>query len=96
MDAAPRFPIGPLEHVALASLGGQRCQTHDPGNREFDVPRIPVKHMAQLVGVSSRTWLRWQVEGGVPLWAADRAAVAIGRHPANIWPTFFDVDMEAS
>ena len=41
--------------------------------------------LARAVGVSPRTVHRWAI-AGIPTLAADRAAIAVGSHPANIWP----------
>lgn len=41
--------------------------------------------LAQQLGVSRRTVHRWIVDG-IPADQADRAAIAIGTHPANLWP----------
>ena len=41
--------------------------------------------LAELIGVSPRTIIRWR-HSGVPDHQADRAAIRVGLHPANIWP----------
>lgn len=41
--------------------------------------------LAQRIGVSRRTLHRW-ANHGIPTDQADRAAIAIGSHPACIWP----------
>jgi lambda repressor-like predicted transcriptional regulator len=45
----------------------------------------PARILAAQVGVSPRTVWRWHHLGLSDL-QADRAAVALGWHPANIWP----------
>lgn len=40
--------------------------------------------LARRVGVSLKTVHRWKASG-LPLWSADAAAVALGRHPAAVW-----------
>lgn len=40
--------------------------------------------LARTLGKSPRTLHRWKL-GGIPQWAADEAAIAIGSHPACIW-----------
>ena len=47
----------------------------------------PVAALARRLRVSSRTVWRWQ-RYGLDDHQADRAAVALGYHPANIWPTW--------
>lgn len=44
--------------------------------------------VAALVGVSTRTVHRWQ-RNGLTDTQADRAAVALGLHPANVWPDWW-------
>ena len=41
--------------------------------------------LAQQIGVSRRTVHRW-ISDGIPADQADRAAIAIGTHPACLWP----------
>ena len=43
--------------------------------------------LARRLGVDRRTVHRWQRAGLVPATTADRAAVRLGHHPAEIWPT---------
>lgn len=45
--------------------------------------------LAQRLGVSARTVWRWRASGLNPT-QADRAAIAAGLHPANIWPNWWD------
>lgn len=45
----------------------------------------PVAELADRVGVTRGTVHRWQ-HSGVDVWTADRVAVVLGRHPANVWP----------
>ena len=44
----------------------------------------PVSTLAVRVGVSSRTVWRWH-HNGLTDHQADRVAIALGYHPANIW-----------
>lgn len=58
-------------------------------------PRLPLEDLLRLVntfdavasrvGVAKKTVYRWREEGGVPLNAADRAAVRLGFHPSDVW-----------
>ena len=45
-----------------------------------------VSALARQLGVTRRTVHRWQHAGHVPARHADRAAVRLGHHPAEIWP----------
>jgi transposase len=44
------------------------------------------RELAERFGVTDRTIWRWK-RHGVPDAQADNAAVAIGEHPALVWPT---------
>jgi FixJ family two-component response regulator len=44
------------------------------------------RELAEQFGVTSRTIFRWRANG-IPDLQADRAAIAIGEHPAILWPT---------
>ena len=48
--------------------------------------RLPLGELAKSLGVAARTVHRWRATDTVPPMAADRAAVALGHHPAEIWP----------
>lgn len=88
--ADPRFPIEPLEALALASLGRRGLR-----GSGFGVPshRNPiyasVDEVAAEAGTTRRQWYRWRRQG-VPLWEADRMAVTLGRHPAELWPQWWE------
>ena len=43
--------------------------------------------LAAQLGVTRRTVHRWRRAGVVPARRADLAAVRLGHHPAEIWPT---------
>ena len=43
--------------------------------------------LALQLGVTRRTVNRWRSTGRVPADQADTAAVRLGHHPAEIWPT---------
>lgn len=47
---------------------------------------ISVNGLAREIGLPRRTVHRWHQAGAVPPASADRAAVALGHHPAEIWP----------
>jgi lambda repressor-like predicted transcriptional regulator len=63
-------------------------------------PRLPLEPLVQRCGSASalaratgieRTQLaRWRRDG-VPLDSADRVAIAVGRHPAEVWPDWYIV-----
>lgn len=47
-----------------------------------------VKRLATAVGVHTRTILKWQENGGVSLWVADRIATRLGVNAVRLWPTW--------
>lgn len=51
----------------------------------------PVAHLAQQIGVATRTVWRWHHRGLTDT-QADRAAIALGLHPANVWTHWNDPD----
>jgi hypothetical protein len=46
---------------------------------------------ARQLGVSSRTIVRWRGGQRMRITTADRAAVALGYHPAQLWPEWWDL-----
>jgi len=44
-----------------------------------------IETLAARIGVSRRTVHRWIIHG-IPAEQADRAAIALGTHPACLWP----------
>jgi hypothetical protein len=51
--------------------------------------RVSVTHLARLVGLDRRTIQRLARRDKLRVDAADRIAVALGRHPCELWPTWF-------
>lgn len=47
-----------------------------------------VRGLARVLDVTTATVYRWRREG-VPVYAADRAAVALGAHPGELWPAWW-------
>lgn len=47
------------------------------------------RQLAALTGFAARTIHRW-AHAGIQDIQADRAAVALGQHPSNIWPNWFE------
>lgn len=74
-----RFPVQPL-------LDAGRSTNPKVKNRENDSTRATV---AQLVGIHRDTLRKWERRGGLTPWAADRAACALGLHPASIWADWY-------
>ena len=47
--------------------------------------------LAYRLGFAGRTVCRWVEAGGIPVRDSDAAAVALGHHPADLWPGWCDV-----
>lgn len=47
-------------------------------------------HLARIAGINRRNLQTWR-HLGVPLKRADDIAVALGAHPCEIWPEWFDL-----
>lgn len=63
-----RYPIEPLVEIVAGRVG----------------PGPSAEAVAQRVGVTERTVLRWR-HNGLTRNAADHAATALYLHPVNIW-----------
>lgn len=50
-----------------------------------DVESFTTRTCAMMLGVTTRTVERFKASDRVPALAADRAAVALGVHPAEVW-----------
>lgn len=55
-----------------------------------DVHRTTLSELSRTSGYPLRTIQRWRVTG-IPRNSADQLACRLGLHPANIWPTWFDI-----
>ncbi len=55
----------------------------EPLTAEARAPTIGT--LATRIGVSRRTVHRWIIQG-IPANQADRASIAVGTHPACLWP----------
>ncbi len=49
-----------------------------------------LQRLAERLGCTARTLHRWKNDG-VPVAKADRAAIALGSHPAYIWPEHWNM-----
>jgi len=72
----PSFPAQPIVNL-------YRCSRHNGRDRGMR------QKLAADLGVSHRTLVRW-IEDGIPMFAADRAAVSLGFHPSNVWLDWFE------
>lgn len=78
----PRLPIAPLE----AWLNARYSNSSASADRQLD-GRLSGRRIGELVGVHPGVVQHWR-SGGIPLHAADRAAINAGTHPLAIWPDF--------
>jgi hypothetical protein len=54
---------------------------------------VKEKEICETLHIGPRTLRRWRAEG-VPVERADRAAVIIGHHPAELWGPHWWLDEE--
>ncbi len=65
-------------------------------NRNTTTTRFPLAdtgftnmcHLSRVCGYPVRTLQRWKISG-IPLYSADKLAIRLGRHPANIWRNWY-------
>ena len=61
---------------------------HDDGTCPWGAVVFGGGQLSKAVGVERHVVRRWQRKG-LTVWEADRAAVAAGVHPANVWPEWW-------
>lgn len=87
----PTFGLDELVKMLMSSTG---LPKHRPqgclcaSQRGFGACLSRAK-IGELVGVSARTVIRWS-QTGIPMWAADRAAIAVGSHPVLVWSEYHE------
>lgn len=72
----PRLPYAPLEEYILARHKPDPDMTHTEHG---------ARGIGDILGVGSNVVYRWRRLGTVDIYAADRAAVALGQHAWAIW-----------
>lgn len=77
-----RYPLAPLAQAMGITL-------HHVGYREPGQPPDGHTELAERLGIT-RQWAHQLEHRGLTDLAADRAAIRIGKHPADIWTTWFD------
>ena len=85
-----RFQAEPL----LAAIGESEITNTNAGYLGESTQPWVAGFAAHVLAVSAATVHRWKAEG-IPQHAADKAAIHIGLHPAELWPDFYD-DLEES
>ena len=73
-----RYPIDPIVDMVRLRLG------KGPDDR------VPVLEFCRLTGMDRNAYYRASKHGGATTYAADRLAISMGRHPAEVWPTWFE------
>ena len=67
-------------------------------------PRLPLDPLVRMYGSVSmlaialgrhRTQVSEWNANGIPVVSADRVAVALGMHPIEVWPDWYEVDVAA-
>jgi len=80
--------VGPIWQKHIGSNGFARaCYPDDTWQI---VIGNPTGLLSELTGYSRRTLVRW-VSEGIPIDAADRIAVKLGRHVSEIWTEWWDL-----
>ena len=55
-----------------------------------------VESICDWLDILPRTYQRWATDGGIPINSADRIAISLGRHPAEIWGrAYWDLEVKA-
>lgn len=80
------LPLAPLLAVAPDSTFTTPTGTTFPTGKR-------VTSLARIVGVNPRTVHTW-AHDGIPLHSADRAAIALDRHPCEVWPDWWAINEE--
>jgi len=53
------------------------------------------KSFERTTGIDASTFHVWRKRGGIPLFSADRVAIAYGTHPARIWRDWYREEVSA-
>jgi hypothetical protein len=82
-----RLAVAELERLVVPMIGCERparaCEASNPWY-------ATVERLAEVCGVSPRAYARYRAEG-MSARQADRAAVACGFHPTEVWgPDFWE------
>lgn len=85
----PRFPWQPLERLLVSRLDLPYGQAHGSACGWTD------RTLADIIDCHQSQIARWRREGLTER-AADRVAVAIGEHPALIWPDWYETSAPPS
>lgn len=93
MSAAVTLPAGPLLDLARRIAAATDWTDPDGPNAILRTP-TSVHRLAELMGCHTRTVCRIITAGEVSIRLADRYAVALGSHPALIWPDWWTLPHE--
>lgn len=53
------------------------------------------KSFERTTGFDATVFHRWRKKGGIPVYAADKVAIAYGVHPSRIWRDWFRLEVPA-
>jgi hypothetical protein len=70
-------------------MAGRYQPRFDLGALMYDAGAPSYRKLADALGLPHRTVQRWAQEGGVPMRSAEDAALALGVHPASLWPEWY-------
>ena len=87
---------GPLLQLADRRARLARVNEYDQGTGLISVwePARPTE-MARVLGVTSRTVHRWMQGSRVDERLADEIVVRLERHPAEVWPDYYEREESA-
>ena len=81
-----RFDFDVLEQYVHATFGPDpEADFQSTGSERL----VTDGFIANLTGKSRGLVWRWRHEGGIPIWAADEACIAIGIDAVELWPDFY-------
>lgn len=94
----PRWPIEPLAKLLCVELHQDGVTVMGSYRPQDGEPLVGWAALADALGIESRRWVKRLVARGgwCDRYAADRAAVAAGFHPALVWEDWWNVDDLAS
>lgn len=79
----PKLPFENLERYLIGADELVRDHVNNPGEHLVSNAGIALR-----CGINRQTVHRWRLDGGIPLFSADRIAIRLGVHPLDIWPSF--------
>lgn len=88
--ATRRYPVAPIVELLTARLGPVMVIAGDDGVGLRTVGATDAR-MGAMVGIVGRTFTQARQRGTISEITADRWATALGLHPADLWPEWWQV-----